>query len=136
MFFGKQELEYLGYWITRQGIKPLTKKVDDIHKLKAPITRKQLRSFIGIVNYYQNMWKGRTDLLVPLTAFTSNATTWKWTDVDQQDFDSIKKVVDKETILVYPDFKEPFDIHTDASDRQLGVVLSHTGMPIAIYSRK
>ena len=76
-FLVKQELEYLGYWITRQGIKPLTKKVDAIHKLKAPTTRNQLRSFISIVNYYQNMWKGRADLIAPLTALTSDATTCK-----------------------------------------------------------
>jgi hypothetical protein len=135
-FFGKQELEYLGYWITRQGIKPLTKKVDAIHNLKPPTTRKQLRSFIGIVNYYRNMWKGRADLLAPLTALTSDATKWKWTDVEQKAFNDIKKVVAKETLLVYPNFNETFDIHTDASDRQLGAVISQAGLPIAFYSRK
>ena len=49
-FFGKTELEYLGYWITRQGIQPIPKKVEAIQKLKAPTTKKQLRSFIGMVN--------------------------------------------------------------------------------------
>jgi len=41
-----------------------------------------------------------------------------------------------ETLLNYPDWSKPFDIHTDASDYQLGAVLSQDGKPIAFYSRK
>ena len=42
----------------------------------------------------------------------------------------------KETILNYPDFNEVFEIHTDASDRQLGAAISQNGKPLAFYSRK
>jgi hypothetical protein len=44
------ELEYLGYWITRDGIKPLP-EVHAIQKIAEPTNKKQLRGFIGIVNY-------------------------------------------------------------------------------------
>eukprot|EP00957_Ditylum_brightwellii_P024748 1869890-Ditylum_brightwellii.AAC.1 len=54
-FFGGQELEYLGYWVTRQGIKPLQKKVEAILKIAPPKTKKQLHSFIGMLNYYRGM---------------------------------------------------------------------------------
>ena len=47
-----------------------------------------------------------------------------------------KKIVARETLLVYPNFNQPFDIHTDASDKQLGAVISQNGLPIAFYSRK
>ena len=50
-FFAEQ-VEYLGYWITRKGIQPVQSKVEAILKIKAPTTRKELRHFIGIVNYY------------------------------------------------------------------------------------
>jgi hypothetical protein len=49
------ELEYLGYWITRDGIKPLPDKVHAIQKIAEPTNKKQLRGFIGIVNYYRDM---------------------------------------------------------------------------------
>jgi Reverse transcriptase (RNA-dependent DNA polymerase) len=49
-FFVKQ-IEYLGYWITQKGIQPVYNKVEAILKIKAPKTRKELRQFIGIVNY-------------------------------------------------------------------------------------
>ena len=54
-FFGRTELEYLGYWITRDGIQPLPKKVQAILNIKSPTTRKQLRSFIGMINYYRDI---------------------------------------------------------------------------------
>ena len=50
--FGSHALEYLGYWITRKGICPVSKKVQAITKLEAPKTRRQLRHFIGLVNHY------------------------------------------------------------------------------------
>ena len=55
-FFGRSELEYLGFWVTRNGTKPLPKKIEAILKLKPPTTKKQLRSFIGIIHYYRDMW--------------------------------------------------------------------------------
>ena len=42
----------------------------------------------------------------------------------------------KETLLVYPYRNTHFDIHTDASDYQLGAVISQEGKPIALFSRK
>ena len=54
-FFAWTELEYLGYWITREGIQPLPKKVEAMHKIAEPKTCKELRRFIGMVNYYQDI---------------------------------------------------------------------------------
>ena len=48
----------------------------------------------------------------------------------------MKKIVSRETLLAYPNFSEPFEIHTDASHTQLGAVNSQNGKPIAFYSRK
>ena len=42
----------------------------------------------------------------------------------------------KENIVNYPNFNEVFEIHTDASDRQLGTAISQNGNPLAFYSRK
>jgi hypothetical protein len=42
-FFGRAELEYLGYWISRQGIQPISKKVEAIKNIATPTTRRELR---------------------------------------------------------------------------------------------
>ena len=90
-FFAQGELEYLGYWITRNGLQPTKKKVDAITNMAAPTTRKQLQSFLGMVNYYRDMWLHRSEVLAPLSGLTSEATKFVWTDVQQRAFDNIKK---------------------------------------------
>ena len=70
------------------------------------------------------MWKKRSELLVPLTSLTSTESKWDWTDKCQKTFNTIKQVISRKTLLSCPDFTKPFDIHTDASDLQLGAVIS------------
>ena len=135
-FFGRGELEYLGYWITRRGIQPLPKKVDAMIAIQPPTNKKHLRSFIGMINYYRDMWRGRSGLLAPLTQLTSKTAKWEWTNTHQKAFEDIKKVISKETLLAYPNFNKPFVVHTDASKTQLGAVISQDKQPIAFYSRK
>jgi hypothetical protein len=134
--FCSDELEYLGYLINREGVRPTLKKVEAMLKILAPKTRRQLRSFIGLVNYYRDMWPKRSDILAPLSSMTSSKVPWKWTEVHQKAFDKIKQLIARETLLTYPDFNKPFEIHTDASQLQLGACISQEGKPVAFYSRK
>ena len=67
---------------------------------------------------------------------TSANVKFEWTNVEQMAFDKIKQIVGHETLLSYPDFNQPFEIHTDASHTQLGAVISQKNKPIAFYSRK
>ena len=67
---------------------------------------------------------------------TSEKRKWTWNDKDQQAFDQTKKELSPEVLLAYPDFSKPFVVHTDASDYQLGVVISQDGKPIAFISQK
>ena len=112
------------------------KKVEAIMKIATPTTRKQLRSFIGMVNYYCNMWPQRSHLLAPLSSLTSAKVKWTWTEECQTAFDNMKKLIAKETLLTYPNFNKVFEVHTDASKVQLGACISQEGKPVAFYSRK
>jgi Reverse transcriptase (RNA-dependent DNA polymerase) len=79
-FFDKPELEYLGYWITRNGIQPVTKKMQAILNINTPTTKRELRHFIGVVNYYRDMWARRSDVLAPITKLVSTTAKWLWTE--------------------------------------------------------
>jgi hypothetical protein len=68
--FATTSFEYLGYHIMTSGNCPLTSKVEAIQQLKPPKTLKQLRSLLGLINYYRNMWKQRSHILTPLTEST------------------------------------------------------------------
>jgi RNase H-like domain found in reverse transcriptase len=65
------------------------------------------------------MWIRRSDVLAPLTKLTSKTARWQWTNVEQKAFDTMKRIMSRETLLAYPDFNKPFKIHTDASQKQL-----------------
>ncbi len=135
-FFASGELEYLGYWITREGIQPMKNKVQAIMNLDEPKTRKELRSFIGIVNYYRDMWIRRSHVLAPLAKLTSKDVKWHWGPQQAAAFAMTKKIIAKDAMLAYPDFSKTFVIHTDASHYQIGGVISQDGKPLAFYSRK
>jgi len=135
-FFARAELEYLGYWITRDGIQPTANKVHAITNIAPPKSQKELRRFIGMVNYYRDMWIRRSHVLAPLASLTSKTSKWVWGEEQQKAFDTMKKIISLEALLAYPDFNEQFDIHTDASHTQLGAVISQNGKPIAFFSRK
>mmetsp|Transcript_27157 Transcript_27157/g.39950 ORF Transcript_27157/g.39950 Transcript_27157/m.39950 type:complete len:553 (-) Transcript_27157:1456-3114(-) len=68
--WAKDQLEYLGFTISRDGIKPQQKKVDAILKTAAPTNQKQVRQFLGMANYYKDMWGKRAHILAPLSALT------------------------------------------------------------------
>ena len=91
---------------------------------------------MGIVNYYMDMWSKWSHLIQTLTALTSHKVKFKWTDLEQKVFDEIKRAVYQDNLLEYTYFNRSFDIHSDASDQQLGSAISQKSKPIALYSRK
>ena len=69
-----------------------------------PSNKKQLRTFIGGIDYYRGMWKHRSDVLTPFTQMTSKQATWKWDEYCQKSFEHMKKTISRETLLVCPTF--------------------------------
>jgi hypothetical protein len=125
--FAVEELEYLGFWLTRTGIQPQPKKVEAVSRLTPPKTTRQLQLFLGMVNFYRDMWKGRSHVLAPLTELVSKIKAFQWKEEQQKAFELIKKIMSRETLLSFPDFSKPFHIYADASDYQLGSVIMQDG---------
>ncbi len=101
--FCAEETEYLGYILTRTGIKPQLKKVQAILAISTPKSVKDLHSFQGMVQYYRDLWARHNEMLAPLTSSVGECghTTvtkaektkkwaWHWDTVHQIVFDNIK----------------------------------------------
>ena len=97
------ETEYLGYILTRDGIKPQANKVQVILALNPPTNIKELRHFLGMVQYYRDLWAKRSEMLAPLThlvgecgqtkvnkAKGTKEVPWHWDEVHQKAFKTVK----------------------------------------------
>lgn len=135
-FWAKSEVEYLGFLITRDGIKPQQKKIQSILNIAEPKTQRQLRSFVGMVNYYRSLWPKRSLIMSPLTSLTGKGTKFIWTKQHSEAFQQVKKMVAQDTMLIHPDFAKDFIVNTDASNFQIAGVVSQEEKPIAYFSRK
>jgi hypothetical protein len=137
--FAVGKLEYLGYVITQEGIKPDPKKIQAILNLDRPKTKRDVCHLIGLVQYYRDLWEKGAHILAPFSNLIKGATKngpIVWTDELEQAFLQMKKMVIADTLLAYPDFSKEFEIHTDASDyQQLGATIRQNGKPIAFFSR-
>jgi hypothetical protein len=130
------ETEYLGFILTREGIKPQQQKVNAILQVAPPRNVKQVQSIVGMLNHYKAMIPCQSHLLTPLTELTQKNVKFEWTKKHQQAFDSLKNSLACQVVLAYPDFKVPFEIYTDASKYQIGSIITQKDKPLTFYSRK
>ena len=94
-----KEMDFLGHWLTPTGIMPWKKKIDAILHLKPPNNIKELRRFLGMVNYYCDMWPHWTHTLAPLMAMTGKAP-FHWLPVHQKAFEQMKALISTDALLV------------------------------------
>ena len=133
--------------LTRDGIKPQCNKMRAIPAIQPPKGVKQLRQFLGMVQYYHNLWARWSNVLAPLTSLAGECgqtkTTktkgtkkvpWHWDEVHQRAFNHAKATIAQEVVLAYPDYSKIFEIYTDASSKQLGAVITQDNRSIAFFS--
>lgn len=133
------EIEYLGHLVTNQGIKPNPKLVDKIKQVPLPCTQKQVKSFLGLTGYYRKFIRNYATITKPLTRCLKKNSKVEHTAEFKEAFERVKKIIINPPILKYPDFSQPFNITTDASNVGIGAVLSQGVVgrdnPIMFYSR-
>ncbi|MEM7375858.1 MAG: reverse transcriptase domain-containing protein, partial [Bacteroidota bacterium] len=105
--FGVKETDFLGHWLTPEGVKPLRKKIQGILDMEEPKNIGQLQSFLGMVTYYRDMWPRRSHILAPLTNLIGTKD-FVWADEQKKAFKEMKALVARECLLHYPDHSKKF----------------------------
>jgi hypothetical protein len=139
---GAAQTRYLGYVIGSGQIKPEVAKVKAVLQFPQPVTKKDVRSYLGLCGYYRRFMPNFAQVAEPLTALTKKVapTIVLWTPKCEESFLKLRSLLTSSPILRAPDYTLPFTVQTDASDIGLGVVLSQVvhGIehPVCFLSRK
>lgn len=138
--FGQKEVNYLGHRINANGCAPLAEKVAAVKEFPSPNSRRQIRRFLGMINFYRRFIPNCAALAAPLNNLTgSEGNEVNLTAKKLEAFESLKTALSNATVLAHPDPSAPLSIMVDASNDAAGAVL-HQGedsqqQPLAFFSR-
>jgi hypothetical protein len=134
--FLSKEVLYLGHVINESGVSPDPNKIQCIKNYPRPKNAKDIKSFLGLLNYYRRFVDNFAKIAKPLTFLLKKDTKFNWTDKCEDTFVELKKCLINPPLLKYPDWKKGnFNLMTDASQFAIGAVLEQDDHPIAYASR-
>ncbi|GBG80463.1 hypothetical protein CBR_g30926 [Chara braunii] len=121
--FVRQELEYLGHYVTPQGIRPLADKIEVICVWPEPTNTTNVRSFMGLAGYCQRFITGYSRIAAPFTRLQSPKVSFVFDDEARRSFQALKTVMLMAPVLSIYDPTLPTRMTTDASGYGIGAVL-------------
>ncbi|KAL0821502.1 hypothetical protein ABMA28_004966 [Loxostege sticticalis] len=125
-FFAKQ-VKYLGYVIDRNGVRVDPDKLEPIIQMTAPTTVSELKSFLGMVNFYGKFIKNLSLYVAPLFDLLKKNSKWSWGNKEQQVFEQVKGLLKGTEVLAHYNAALDVVVTCDAGPRGLGAVLAQRG---------
>ena len=131
---------FLGHRIDAEGIHPTDEKLKAIMQAPAPENVQELRSFLGLINYYGKFIPNAATILAPLNELLRKDVKWNWTERCQKSFEEAKQTLTSNEVLMHYDPSLPIRMAGDASAYGIGAVIAHvlpdgTERPVAFASR-
>ena len=118
------QVKYLGHQVSKEGMQPMDDKVDAITNAPSPTNALELKSYLGLINYYQKLLPNLSSLLAPLLQLLQKNTRWNWGRKEQQAFEESKLFLKSAKLLVHYDDQKELTIACYSSQNGLGAVLS------------
>ena len=138
--FFRTEVEYLGFDMGAEGIKPSLSKVRAILDWPTPENVTDVRSFLGLCSFYRRFIRWFSELAAPMTDLTKKDRAFVWDDGAEKSFNQLKTAMVTAPVLQLPDFEREFVVTTDASEVSVGGILQQdfgNGLqPVCYESRK
>lgn len=142
--FEQNTLDFLGYRVSPDGLRPLDEKVQAIIDFPKPDNIEQLRRFLGMLNFYRSHIPNAVKHQSILNAYLHNSkkkdkTIIQWTTTADDAFAQCKTDLQKAVILSYPCDNAPYALMTDASNSCIGAVLqqrvNNVWQPLGYFSK-
>lgn len=143
--FGESKIEYLGYEVSKDGIKPLESKIEAIQNFPKPKTVQELRRFLGMVNFYRSHIPNAVKCQMVLNVYLRNSkkhdkTRIAWTPEAEEAFSQCKQSLQNAATLSHPLSDAPIALMADASNSCVGAVLQQfvddNWKPLGYFSQK
>ncbi|CAK1603484.1 unnamed protein product [Parnassius mnemosyne] len=142
--FGAREISFLGYSISASGTKPLDSKIEAIKKFPLPTDVRQLRRFLGMINFYRRFLPRMAEKQAPLNNLLKGVLKNKQPIIlsgeSLKAFEACKESLSDAALIAHPDCQAKLALVTDASDKAIGAVLQQlkddAWQPLAFFSRK
>ena len=122
--FFKDNLKFLGFRVSKEGMFPIPAKIKAIERMKVPENLRDIQCFLGMLVYYRQFVPDFSTIAKPLVLLLRGKVKFCWGESQQKAFTLLKNSLSLAPLLAYPDFDKPFFIQTDASLTALGAVLS------------
>ena len=139
---GETNINFLSHVVSEGTLSAFSDNIQKVKEAVRPKTKKQVRSFIGLVNHFRNFIPNFAAIAVPLTDMTKKGKPnhVEWSEAAERAFITLKESLIKDPILKLPDFTKRFYIQTDASEYAIGSVLMQRHgsqlMPVVYASQK
>lgn len=142
---GQSSVNFLGHLVTAKGITPLPDKVTAIVNFPQPVTVKELRRFLAIINFYRRFIPRAAHTQAILNDYLKGAkrndkSKINWTTEAITAFEKCKKDLAEVTKLYHPISNATLAVVVDASDTAMGAALhqqvNKEWQPLGFYSKK
>ena len=139
---GADNVDFLGHQISQGELGLHEDNIAKIRNAPRPMTKKQVRAFIGLTGFYRNFVPNYAAIAVPLTDLTKKGLPnfVEWEESQEKAFVTLKTYLTSKPILRLPDVSKPFVLRTDASDIGVGAILLQTHddvpFPVSYASKK
>ena len=129
-FWFCEEVDFLGHVVGRRGLRKSDKYMNTVREYPRPTTVKQLRSFLGLINFQRKFIPHCSTISKPLSALTGlpDKHVLEWSEEMTTSFETLKSLIAEQIELAYPDYSSEhrLELSTDASAFGSGACLSQT----------